>query len=70
DTWLNREARRLDLKCKEHRTIKEIARYIEDNGWSDLKRIGFDNKYSQYRQILLSDLSDWLVNKARELGNN
>ncbi|TOG48137.1 hypothetical protein [Vibrio parahaemolyticus] len=70
DTWLNREARRLDLKCKEHRTIKEIARYIEDNGWSDLKRIGFDNKCSQYRQILLSDLSDWLVNKARELGNN
>ncbi|HCE2178913.1 TPA: hypothetical protein NGT44_002471 [Vibrio parahaemolyticus] len=70
ETWLNREARRLDLKCKEHRTIKKITRYIEENDWGNLKRIGFESEYSQYRQILLSDLSDWLVNKVRELANN
>ncbi|HCG5122457.1 TPA: glycosyltransferase [Vibrio parahaemolyticus] len=70
ETWLNREARRLNLKCKEHRTIKEITRYIEENDWSNLARIGFEGECSQYRKILLSDLSDWLVNKARELANN
>lgn len=70
ETWLSREARRLDLKCKEHRTIKDFTRYIEENDWSNLKRIGFESECSQYKQILLSDLSDWLVNKVRELANN
>ncbi|HCG5284338.1 hypothetical protein [Vibrio parahaemolyticus] len=70
DTWLNREAKRLQLKLREYRSISELAIDIRKNGWNDLNPIDEVDGYIKYRQELLSDLSQWLANTVRNLTNN
>lgn len=70
DTWLNREAKRLDCNYYECKNIKQLTQCLSDK----IKYIKHKNieihDGSEYSQRLFSDLGEWLVEKLTTTRGN
>lgn len=60
-SWLNREAVRLGLKNKYHSNIPELVHYFSNKVNSNLSTNELPKKFTLYKDVLLSDFTDWLV---------